>query len=357
MYASRYGLRSRPFRSTPDTDAYYPATTHEVAIAGVRRAIDDDEGLVVLTGEAGTGKTLLAQRVLEELHAVRFAIVTPTAFTHTSDLLQAILFDLGLAYDYSTEQEARLALTQACLNQFQQGGKSLLVVDDAHLLGEPELEELRRLSDLAGKHGRAVQVLLLGLPSLLERLKQPGMTAFRQRVATRVVIDSLTPEESIDYLMHQVRRVGGRPETLFGSDVLDILCHASLGIPRLLNQSAHLAFSLADEAEADGVDAEAAVEAVTRLGLDTNEHEEIPQPPSHSTPVLTQSVVQRVDAPSLVPVGPHLQQIVGIREDTCDGPPTYIYGDDVAMQPEGQLPVPQTNVPPYPQWGSAKKAG
>ena len=96
----------------------------------------------------------------------------------------------------------------------------------------------------------------------------PSLAAFRQRLTVRAKLDLLDASESAEYLIHQVRAAGGRPEWIFGDDVLDILTHAANGNPRILNQVAHAAFMLADEAEQGQVDAEAAVEAVTRLGLD-----------------------------------------------------------------------------------------
>jgi len=159
-------------------------------------------------------------------------------------------------------------VTESCLEHFRTGGKTLIVVDEAHHLDPDVLEELRLLSNLEGKDGKAVQVLLVALPEIETTLSQPGLQALRQRLTERAKLDPLDVQESADYLMHQVRAAGGRPDKLFGPDVLDILCHAANGVPRVLNQAAHAAFSLAAEAETDGVDAEAAVEAVTRLGLD-----------------------------------------------------------------------------------------
>src|SRR5262249_8965698 len=145
---------------------------------------------------------------------------------------------------------------------------TLIVVDEAHHLAPDMLEELRLLSNLEGKDGRAVQILLVGLLEIEQTLDKPGLLALRQRLTTKARLEPLNADESAEYLSPQVTSAGGEPSRLFGEDVLDILTHAANGVPRILNQVAHAAFSLAAEAETDQVDSEAAVEAVTRLGLD-----------------------------------------------------------------------------------------
>ena len=340
MYDTRFGLRRRPFRPIPDTDSYFPAATHDAARHLLRRALDNDEGLILLTGEPGTGKTLVARKLLEDLDEdVRVVLLTNSHVSRKGDLLQAILFDLGLPYQGLTEQVARLAVTDSCLANYQEGGKTLVVVDEAHLLATDVLEELRLLSNLEGKDGKAVQVLLAALPVIEETLDEPGLAALRQRLTVRSRLEPLGPEESAEYLRHQVAAAGGKPDKLFGEDVLDILAHAGRGIPRILNQAAHAAFVLADEAGQGQVDAEAAVEAVTRLGLDpAAEAEELATdvdepvrlvPAATPEPAAGKAVVARADdSPRhTIPFPPVILPIE-------DGPPTYVYGDELSDEPD-----------------------
>ena len=338
MYDTRFGLRRRPFRPTPDTDAYFPAATHEAAIHHLRRALDDDEGIILLTGEPGTGKTLVARKLLEDLdESVRVVLLTNSHVSRKGDLLQAILFDLGLPYQGLTEQVARLAVTESCLDFYREGGKTLVVVDEAHHLAADVLEELRLLSNLEGKDGKAVQVLLIALPVIEETLDKPALIALRQRLTTRARLEPFDVDESADYLRHQVEAVGGKPDKVFGDDVLEILAHAGRGIPRVLNQAAHAAFTLADEAGQSQVDAEAAVEAVTRLGLDPAADAEtlatdveepvrlVPAPPPE--PAARAAAVQDEPPRTTIPFPPVILPIE-------DGPPTYVYGDDLVDEPD-----------------------
>src|SRR5438128_5857101 len=112
MYETRFGLRQRPFPATPDPTCYYPATGHERSLAQIQQAIADDDGLVLLTGEPGTGKTLLCHCLLERLGSeISCAFLTNSHFRDRTSLFQAILYDLSLPYEGRSEQELRLAFT------------------------------------------------------------------------------------------------------------------------------------------------------------------------------------------------------------------------------------------------------
>src|SRR5262249_22807021 len=121
--------------------------------------------------------------------------------------------------------------------------------------------------NLEARSAKAVQVVLVGQPALLETLRRPELAALRQRLAVRTEVQPLALQEAADYLLHQVRIAGGRPERLFADEALELLSRQTHGIPRLLNQAAHQALHLAAEAGAAEVDAEAALEALAMLGL------------------------------------------------------------------------------------------
>jgi type II secretory pathway predicted ATPase ExeA len=272
MYATHFGLRERPFRATPDSACYYPATSHEQTLARLQQAVADDEGMLLLTGEPGTGKTLLGHCLLERLGPdVASAFVTNSHFGNRAALLQALAYDLGLPYEGRSEQELRLLLTDFLLRNFAAGKRTVLVLDEAQHLAPELLEELRLLANLEARRAKAVQVLLVAQPGLVATLRRQELAALAQRLAVRSQLAPLGLEEAVDYLLHQVRLSGGRPQAVLTEEALEILARAGQGVPRLLNQVAHQALTLAFAAGATVVDAEAALEAAAFLRLSAEE--------------------------------------------------------------------------------------
>jgi len=267
MYETHFGLRQRPFRSAPDCSRYYPATGHEDALAQLLQALTDGEGLALLTGPPGVGKTLLCHCLLQRCGDGRSAFVTNSHLPDRAALFQAILYDLALPYAGRGEQELRLALTDDLLNHCADKGPTLLVIDEAHHLGPDLLEELRLLSNLEGGEGRALQIVLAGQPAILETLARPELASLWQRLMERASLGPLAPAEAADYLLHHLRAVSDRPEQLLTEETLEVLARGTGGVPRLLNQAAHRALALAHGAGAEVVDAEAAIEALVLLGL------------------------------------------------------------------------------------------
>jgi type II secretory pathway predicted ATPase ExeA len=268
MYETRFGLGRRPFPATPDCACYYPATTHERALALLRRALTDGDGIVVLTGAPGTGKTLLCHCLLERLGPTAVsAFLTNSHLGSRAALLQALLYDLSLPYD-GDEQELRLRLTDFLLASYRAGRPVVLIVDEAQHLSPDLLEELRLLGNLEGGGGRAVQVVLVGQAGLLETLRLPGLAALGQRVTARARLEPLGAEEAIDYLRHHLRAAGGLVEEIATEEALALLACRTAGVPRLLNQAAHQALALADAGDSSTVDVEAALEALAALGLE-----------------------------------------------------------------------------------------
>jgi general secretion pathway protein A len=274
MYETHFGLKQRPFRSTPDNDSYYPATHHERALARLQHALRDDEGLILLTGAPGIGKTLLCHRLLEMIGGeVTCAFLTNSHVHDQAGLFQAILYDLSLPHEGRTEQELRLALTDHLLKNFGSGRRGLIIIDEAQHLGADLLEELRLLGNLESRHGKAVQVILAAQPSMEDRLRHPELAGFRQRLAVRLRLEPLDANEAGDYLFHQLRMASGKPESILSSEAVELLVRAAHGIPRVLNQAAHQALTLACEAGQRTVDAEAVLEALALLELEAESSE------------------------------------------------------------------------------------
>lgn len=271
MSSTHFGLRQRPFPAAPDPNRYYPATSHERALARLMNGLADGEGVLVLTGAPGTGKTLLCHCLMERLGPrANTAFLTNSHVGGRAGLLQAILYDLSLPYMDRGEQEMRLALTDHLLKGCGEGKCTILILDEAQHLPADLLEELRLLGNLEARSIRAVQVILVGQPSLLDTLRRPELASLWQRLAVRAELSPLALQEAADYLLHHLRIAGGSSERLFDDEALEVLSRQTHGVPRLLNQAAHQALQLAAEAGAAQVDAEAALEALSLLGLEND---------------------------------------------------------------------------------------
>jgi type II secretory pathway predicted ATPase ExeA len=271
MYQTHFGFRHRPFPATPDSSTYYSATNHEQALARLLAAIADDEGFTLLTGAPGTGKTLLCHCLLERLGPqVTSAFLTNSHCSDRTALLQAVLYDLSLPYEGS-EQALRLRLMEFLLNNYGTGKRAVLLVDEAQHLAPDLLEELRLWGNLESGQGKAFQVILVGQPGILDTLGRPELAAVNQRLAVRTQVLPLGLAEAVDYLLHHLRAAGGRPEEIITEDALELLARASGGIPRLLNRAAQQALQVAHTAGVELVDAEAALEALSLLGLEVEE--------------------------------------------------------------------------------------
>lgn len=268
MDESRLEALQRAFRPIPDSEAYYPATSHEQALACALTALADDEGLALIAGGPGLGKTLLGHCLLDRLgRDVPSAFILTSNFREPAALLQALLYDFALPYEGRTEEELRLALTDHLVQNYEAGCKAVLVIDEAQRLSPAVLEELRLLGNLEGKQGKAAQVVLLSLPSIYETLELPELESFQQRLAARAELRPFDQHEAADYLLHQVRRICPRTEELVTEEALQILAQCCHGAPRLLNRAMHKALSVARSGEVEVLDAEAVLEAVAILGL------------------------------------------------------------------------------------------
>jgi type II secretory pathway predicted ATPase ExeA len=268
MNLAHFGLTRRPFRPTLDTQIFYPTPPHATALHLLKAAFQAQDGLVLLDGEAGSGKTLVALKFLESLpEETPRIVITAPRFHRPTDFFQAILFDMGMAYLGLSEHELRLAVTEKLLKSVVEEGRTVLMLDEAQHLGRDILEELRLLSNLETRSTKALFVLLVAQPSLRELLTKPELASFAQRLGARPRLEPLEREEAARFIWNQLQSAGGKPAELISEEALNLLTAHCHGLPRLLNQVAWTAFTLAESIEAPSVDLEAVQEALVHLGL------------------------------------------------------------------------------------------
>lgn len=235
MYNQFFGLQRAPFKLTPDPEFLYLTAQHREALAGITYAIVARKGFVVLTGDAGTGKTTLLTRMLGHLPVSRIqssVIVNPTLTP--PEFLESTLIDFGVR-EIPASKPQRIAALQSFLWEGQRAGKiSALIVDEAHKLSLEVLEEIRLLGNFESADEKLLQIVLVGQSELDDLLDGEPLRQFKQRISLRMALEPLPAEEVQQYIEHRWRKAGG-DGARFSKEAVASIAAASQGIPRVIN--------------------------------------------------------------------------------------------------------------------------
>ena len=266
MYEEFFGLQRRPFSATPDANCFVPLESHQGALDALAVSCERGQGIGVLTGEAGLGKSLVGLRLAFEMQPTfATAFLGHSAYATRRALLQAILFELNRPYDRKAEQELRLDLAAALRSLRSEKQGFVLIVDEAHRLSLPLLDEIRLLTLLSSDGEPLVRAVLLGDRNLEERLADPELAAFNQRVCCQVDLSPLSQAESLEYLSSNLEFAGADVEEIFNEDALTFLAKAADGVPRCLNHLADHSLLLAYVTERRPITVEVVREALDDL--------------------------------------------------------------------------------------------
>ena len=244
-YEPYYGLKAKPFSLTTDPRTLYKSSSHAPVFEDLLGAIRRREGLIVLTGDMGTGKTTLCRAAIYQLDQKTFTTFVPDPYLSREDLLRMLLVGFGEVSIHDLRQGRLKGVPRADLGiqlyEFLTSLESVdafaaLVIDEAQNLSAPLLDEIRALSEMeAGR--RLLQIVLVGQPELRSRLRLPEMQKVAQRVTTVCELRSLNREGVGGYVAHRLAAVGGaRDRVEFSSQALDLVFSGSAGIPRLVNR-------------------------------------------------------------------------------------------------------------------------
>ena len=210
MYLEHFSLAAQPFRLTPDIGFLFMSEAHTRAKSYMDYTVWNQEGFVVITGEIGSGKTTLIQKLLSELNEdVLVAKVFQTQLDEV-EFLQAVLVELGVDPFDARKVELLDMLNNFLVKRFQQRKQIVLIVDDAHNLSMKVLEEIRMLAGIEAQKEKLLHVILVGQPQLNEILDHPGMDQLRQRVKLRHHIRALNDEEIGAYIRHRLGVAGAK---------------------------------------------------------------------------------------------------------------------------------------------------
>jgi general secretion pathway protein A len=237
VYKAFYGLRHDPFEITPDPSFLFGTERHNEALATLYYGVRRRKGFVVLTGEVGTGKTLLVRCLLQLLKGsnVTYAYVFNSRLSSV-EFLQYVVGDLGLSISGKTKGELLLELGAYLVSRHQKNLTTLLVADEAHHLSADVLEEIRLLTNLETAHDKLLQILLIGQPELDEKLDSVELRQLKQRVALRSQLLPLSLEETRGYIRRRLHIAGAKSAVvLFPDDTVAKIYRYSLGTPRVIN--------------------------------------------------------------------------------------------------------------------------
>ncbi len=239
MYTDYFGFRGEPFTDTADLDCYYSNAIYRKAHATLLAGIRENKGFLLLTGEAGTGKTTLLRRLMKDVAASGHSVFfdsTSLASATIDDVLYFLCAELGLHGEDNRRVE-KLRLFSAYLHTLDsKGATSVLLIDEAQQLSDDVLGGLRMIAPIDMKSERLLlQIVLVGQPELEQRLTQPNLRPIQQRVALRCRLDRLTDEEIPAYIHQRLQAVGCERRDLFAAEALQRIASSSHGVPRLIN--------------------------------------------------------------------------------------------------------------------------
>ena len=240
MYLEFFGMRELPFTLTPNTDFFLDLDGHHQALEVVQLALESGEGFIMITGEVGTGKTLLCRRLLNTVSDDFVTAYIPNPFLTPDGLLLALAEELGLDVDQEKGRHHVLGEINKKLMAIKQTGKQVVfLLDEAQAMPEESIEVLRLLTNLETETEKLLQVVLFGQPELNDVLARDSLRQLRQRITFPYSLPTLTLEEVNSYINHRLNRSGFPGVNLFNTKAIQALAEASAGIPRLINILCH----------------------------------------------------------------------------------------------------------------------
>ena len=278
QYEEFYGFVQSPFTLAPDPRFLYLSPSHDAALQLLLQAIHRKEGIVVLTGDIGTGKTTVCRSVLERLDMTCFTSLLLNPFLSVEELLREILLDFGVVSREGVRSGRIAAATKhdlvSTLHEFLVslvpiGGSGVLIIDEAQHLSPQVLEELRVLSNLETNDQKLLQIVLVGQLNLLDVLKSPEVKQLDQRISMRATLNPLTRQDVEAYVGHRLSIAHGSSSITFDAAGVDAIYVASQGIPRVINLVCDRALMIGASFGLRTITADVVSEAAVALGLRT----------------------------------------------------------------------------------------
>ena len=267
MYNEHFGFLAPPFSATPDSRIFYDNELYREAFANLRYGIEWRKGLILLTGDVGTGKTTLLDKIIRDLGSTIQVIFISYDQLNSTELIQLVSRGLGLVSDPQDRVSSIEQLRHYLIAQFRRRHIVALLIDEAQNLSDETFESIRFLSNFQYGGEKLLQIVLTGQPELQIRLNHPKLHHLKQRIVIHSRLTSLTNDEVSRYITFRVRGAGFRGKDLFDAEVLAGISLFSGGIPRLINIICDNALLLAYADGKKTVTAEIVQEVARDLGL------------------------------------------------------------------------------------------
>lgn len=235
LYLEHFGLREPPFRITPHTDFFFTGANRGPTLDALIYAITQDEGIVKVTGEVGSGKTMLCRMLLERLPENVETLYLANPSLSRQEILGAIADELGIPTDGKATHSLTRALQDALIERYAAGKRVVVLIDEAHAMPAESLEEIRLLSNLESKANKLLQIALFAQPELDERLAANDMRQLRERITQHFSLTPLKPPDVANYIEFRLRAAGYHGPNPFSEQAVKLIAKISEGLSRRIN--------------------------------------------------------------------------------------------------------------------------